>query len=147
MWGLKAWSIPAPCCFLLLAIGPSFKTGYCWRQLTSSTDLIVSMMDFNDSSSREIMKFKSCQNCQLRHFFLLGMTSSLSANVWKQLRGALLNCMHALRDVRLHLGLGPPHFSGHPVIWCARIGAIFNFWLTPRYHFCVSEMSQLKLFL
>lgn len=56
-------------------------------------------------------------------FFLLGMTSSLSANVWKQLRGAPLNCMHAFRVVRLHLGFGPPHFSGPAVIRCTRIGA------------------------
>lgn len=45
-------------------------------------------MDDNDSSSRENMKSEHCQNCQLRLFFPCRMTSSLSANVWKQLRGA-----------------------------------------------------------
>lgn len=112
-----------PCWFFLLAVGPSFRTGYGWSPPTSCRGLIFSMMDYNDSSSRVSMKFKHCQNCQLSLFFLLRMTSSLSANVWKQLRGAPLNCMRAFRVVRLHLGLSPPHCSGHAVIWCTKIGA------------------------
>lgn len=54
--------------------------------------------------------------------------------------------MLAFRVVRLHLGLGPPHFSGPAVIQCTRIGAknqswklIFNFWLTPN---TVSVMGE-----